>query len=177
MKRSTAGRAIRDSSLRSNEKLIMLALLDRADNEDCAIPAWRSPSLLAVEKDTSLSHATVLKTLAHLELHGWLQRDGAKRGQVAGTKRAGMGRSATRWSLLPGAIPGDCSCPKPDRSARDQSRTPDRSTADQPDWSTEVPVPAGQDPDRTKGGREGESKEWEWPDDTIGSEVNGRMSA
>ena len=49
----------------------MLALLDRADNDDCRIPAWRSPSLLAVEEDTGLSHRAVVIGVAHLEA-AWL---------------------------------------------------------------------------------------------------------
>ena len=173
MRRGEAGRLIRDSSLSSTEKLVMLALLDRADNDDCAIPPWRSPSLLAVEKDTSLAHSTVLKTVAHLELHGWLQRSGSQRGQLAGTKRSGRGRSATKWTLIPGATPAACNCPKPDRPSRGLSRKPDRPVSDHPDWSAGTPETAGHDPDCTKGGREGgKVGGLTWDEDSIGAEVN-----
>jgi hypothetical protein len=155
MRRGAADRLVRDSALRPHDKLVMLALLCRADNEDCKIPAWRSPSLSAVERDTSLSHATVLKVIEHLEKHLWLARDGQRRGQLAGTKGAGRGRSATAWRLLPGDAPLDCNCPKPDRSARDQSRKQIGREATNLDWSDGEPESAGEAPDCTKGVREG----------------------
>jgi hypothetical protein len=178
VKRGPAGRAIRDSALRPNEKLVMLALLDRAENEDSTIPAWRSPSLRAVESDTSLAHSTVVTVLAHLEFHGWLERTGQKRGQMPKTKESGRGRSSTRWALLPHDFaPVACTCPKPDRSPRGQSKNQiGRETANL-DRSRTDTVSAGQDPDGTKGGRDegdrggempkpeylGGPKDWGWP--------------
>ena len=151
MRRGPAGRLIRDSALRPNEKLVMMVLLDRADNDDCAIPVWRSPSLLAVEHDTSLAHSTVVKTVAHLEMHGWLERSGQKRGQVSKTKGSGRGHTATRWKLIPDDAPLACTCPKPDRPSRDQSpRKIGRETAN-PDWPNDSTVSAGQSSDSTKG--------------------------
>jgi hypothetical protein len=114
VRRGEAGRLIRDSALKPNEKLILLALLDRADNEDCAIPAWRSPSLTAVQKDTSLARSTVAATVAHLEMHGWLRREGQKAGQKPGTRHSGSGRSATRWRILPDDFALPCICKKAD---------------------------------------------------------------
>jgi hypothetical protein len=172
---------IRDSALRSNEKLIMLALLDRADNDTCEIPAWRSPSLLAVKQDTSLASSTVAATIAHIELHGWLKRDGQKRGQKPGTKHSGRGRSATRWALIPDGVVLPCNCAKPDRPSRGQSPVQNVREADHLDCPDDEDVAAGQEPYLTKGGRgeggrDGEwlkdVAEWGWPEDSVGAEVN-----
>lgn len=161
----------------------MFALLDRANNEDCAIPAWLSPSLTAVEHDTGLARSTVASALAHLELHGWLRREGQKRGQVAKTKQSGRLRSTTRWGLLPDDfIPGDCSCPKPDRPSRALSKSQIGRVEDHLDSPSDMPVSAGQTPGGSKGLRD-EGSRWEvmeaWPDDTVGSDMNvatnGRM--
>lgn len=155
MKRGPAGRAIRDSTLRPNEKLVMLALLDRADNEDSVIPPWRSPSLKAVESDTSLAHSTVVTVLAHLEMHGWLERSGQKRGQMPKTKESGRGRSSTRWAILPHDFaPVACTCPKPDRSSRGQSDRKIGRTETNLDRSRGDTVSAGQDARCTKGVRD-----------------------
>lgn len=187
VKRGPAGRAIRDSALRPNEKLVMLALLDRADNEDSTIPAWRSPSLRAVESDTSLAHSTVVTVLAHLEMHGWLERSGQKRGQMPKTKESGRGRSSTRWALLPHDFaPVGCTCPKPDRPSRDQSKNQIGREATNPDRSRGEAVSAGQGTDGTKGGRDegdrgkgmpepaylGGPKVWDWPEDSAGAWAN-----
>lgn len=189
MRRSTAGRAIRDSSLRPNERLVMFALLDRANNDDCTIPHWLAPSLTAVEHDTGLSRSTVAAAVAHLELHGWLQRDGQKRGQVPKTKQSGRMRSVTRWSLLPhDFIPGDCACPKPDRPSRGPSKVKKVRGEDHLDSPSALPVSAGQPRGGSEGLRGEGSSRWEvleeipatvedWPADTIGCEANGRMSA
>jgi hypothetical protein len=135
----------------------MLALLDRADNEDSTIPAWRSPSLRAVESDTSLAHSTVVTVLAHLEMHGWLERSGQKRGQMPKTKESGRGRSSTRWALLPHDFaPVACICPKPDRPPRDQSKNQIGREATNPDRSRSNTASAGQEPDSTKGVIRGE---------------------
>lgn len=152
MKRSAAGRAIRDSSLRPNERLVMLVLLDRANNDDCTIPHWLAPSLAAVEHDTGLAHSTVITALAHLEKHGWLRREGQKRGQVAKTKQSGRMRSVTRWSLFPDDyVPGDCACPKRDRSPSGQSKSQIVRGAANLDRSAASTISAGQ----TAGGSEG----------------------
>jgi hypothetical protein len=142
----------------------MLALLDRSDNDNCVIPAWRAPSLLAVQKDTSLSHAAVVKTLRHLEMHGWLERTGQKAGQKAGTKRSGRGRTSTRWALLPlDFAPPSCTCTKPDRPPRSQSGAEIGHQGANPDWITDAPCDPRQNLDCTKGGRdEGESR-WGGP--------------
>ena len=184
VKRSTAGRAIRDSALRPNERLVLFALLDRANNDDCVIPHWLAPSLTAVQHDTGLARSTVAAALAHLELHGWLVREGQKRGQVARTKLSGRLKSVTRWSLLPhDFVPGDCSCTKPDSPHRGPSERQIGRETDHLDSPSGVPVSAGQTPDSSKGLRDKGSR-WEvmenWPDDTIGNEVNaaenGRMN-
>lgn len=160
----------------------MLALLDRSNNEDSVIPDWRSPSLWAIEKDTGLSRRSVTGLIRHLEQHRWLQRTGQKRGQLAGTKGPGRGRSATRWELIPGDIPEECSCPKPDRAASNRSEIQIGQQVPPSDRANEEVVSAGQIADCTKGGREGGSREagaahgtedpWAWPADSIGAEVN-----
>jgi hypothetical protein len=172
VKRSEADRLVRDSALRPNEKLIMLALLCRADNDGCQIPAWRSPSLLAVQRDTSLAHSTVVKTVAHLEMHGWLSRSGQKRGKV---QKSARGRSVTVWHLIPAAIPAGCDCPVPDRPSRGQSRTSNRSADGQFNRPDDISVSAAQAQDCTKGVREGAEVEGDgWPEDSVGAEVNSR---
>lgn len=161
MRRGQAGRLIRDSRLKPSEKLIMLALLERADNESCAIPAWRSPSLLAIEEDTSLSHRAVVRGVAHLEAHGWLERSGQRRGQLPGTKHSGRGRSATRWALMPlDCAPPPCSCPKPDRAPGIQSAGQIVPGVSNLDWIQAPAITAGQQPDCTKGGRDEGEREW-----------------
>lgn len=152
MKRSTAGRAIRDSSLRPNERLVMFALLDRANNEDCAVPHWLAPSLTAVAHDTGLARSTTAATVAHLELHGWLRREGQKAGQMAKTKQSGRLRSGTRWHLFPDDfVPGDCSCAKPDGPRRGLSKRQIGRVGDHLDSPGGVSVSAGQ----AMGGSEG----------------------
>jgi hypothetical protein len=181
VRRSEAGRAIRDSALTPSEKLILLALLDRADNEDSKIPHWRSPSLPALERDTSLGHATVLRLLPHLEQHRWLLREGQRRGQLKGTKGAGRGRSATVWRLLPGDVPEECDCPKaekkprrpkPDRSVTDQSAAENGPQWTRLDWSTDIGVYAGQGTGDTKGVRDRGEGEWGWPEGSEGEGAN-----
>jgi hypothetical protein len=137
----------------------MLALLDRADNDDCVIPPWRAPSLRAVDRDTSLAHSTVARVLAHLELHGWLNREGRKPGQMASTRGAGRGRSGTRWTLIPGAVPGQCGCARPDGPVRKPPDSQMVRSSDRLDGPIGSDVPAGHDPDRTKGVSEGENRE------------------
>jgi len=175
MRRGPAGRLIRGSALRPNEKLVMLALLDRADNEDCKIPAWRSPSLTAVGQDTSLARSTVVVTLAHLELHGWLERSGRKAGQMAGSKQSGRGRSGTRWALFPlDFAPGPCSCRKPDSPARGPSKRQKVRTEDHPDSPSDHLAAAGQAVNRAKGVREeGEGRWMGQPGGFFDAEANG----
>lgn len=172
MRRGEAGRLIRDSALRPNEKLILLALLDRADNEDCTIPAWRSPSLTAVQKDTSLARSTVAATVAHLEMHGWLSRDGQKAGQKPGTRHSGSGRSATRWRILPDGFAMPCTCKKADGPSGGPSESQIGRGADHLDSPGEDQVSAGRPWDCTKGGRDEGNGEWGWPEDSVGAEVN-----
>ena len=153
MKRGAAGKLIRRSTaLRPSEKLIMLTLLERADNADSTLPY--SPSLTRIKAETKLSHASVIDGLAHLELHGWLSREQRQPGQLAGTRGAGYGCGRVRYCLIPAEIT-PCSCPR----ARSARRLPDRSTnhvqtgqeLTHLDRSTAMPVSAGQDATRTKG--------------------------
>ena len=177
VKRSTAGRAIRDSSLRPNERLVLLTLLDRANNDDCAIPHWLAPSLTGVAHDTGLARSTAAATVAHLELHGWLRREGQKAGQMAKTKQSGRLKSGTRWRLFPDDfVPGDCSCAKPDGPHRGPSKRQIVRVEDHLDSPSGVPVSAGQTPGGSEGLIRDEGSRWEvmgnWPDDTIGGEIN-----
>jgi hypothetical protein len=189
VRRGQAGRLVRDSSLKPNERFIMLVLLDRANNDDCTIPAWCSPSLQAVEHDTGLAHSTVVKSLAHLEMHLWLAREGQKRGQVAKTKGSGRGRTATRWTLMPDGGPLACNCPKPDRPSRDQSPPQIGRGEANLDRPNDIGVLAGQVSDCTEGSVTRVSREgkpwrgengdylggpvpWGWPGDSVGAEVN-----
>jgi hypothetical protein len=175
VRRGPAGRLIRDSKLKPSEKLIMLALLERADNDTCAIPAWRSPSLRALEEDTSLSHRAVIRGVAHLELHGWLERTGQRRGQLPGTKHSGHGRSATRWALLPLDYgPAACACARPDRATSIQSDSKIVPEVSNLDWIPASAVPAGEEPRCTKGGREeGEGRWMGQPGGFFDAEANG----
>jgi DNA-binding transcriptional MocR family regulator len=137
----------------------MFALLDRANNDDCTVPHWLAPSIAAVEHDTGLAHSTVVTALAHLEKHGWLRREGQKCGQVAKTKQSGRLKSTTRWSLFPDDfVPGDCSCPKPDRSSHGQSGSQIVRRAANLDRSAAPIVSAGQTPGGSKGLRDEGSK-------------------
>ena len=153
MKRGAAGKLIRRSKdLRPSEKLIMLTLLDPANNMDCGIPY--SPSLTRIQRETKYSRATVIDGLAHLELHGWLTRENRQPGQLPGTKLEGRDKGRVIYRLLPGEIT-PCTCPR----ARSARRLPGRSTSHSEtgqmlthlDRSTEMPVSAGQDADDSKG--------------------------
>lgn len=138
----------------------MFALLDRANNDDCTIPHWLAPSLTAVVHDTGLARSTVAAIIAHLELHGWLLREGQKRGQVPKTKQSGRMRSVTRWSLLPhDFVPGDCTCPKPDRPSRGPSERQKVRTEDHLDSPSNRLVRAGQTASGSEGLRGEGSKE------------------
>ena len=141
----------------------MLALLDRADNDDCVIPAWRAPSLSAAAQDTSLARSTAAAALAHLELHGWLERSGQKSGQMKGTRHSGSGKSGTRWALVPlDYAPGPCKC-KPDSPARGPSRSQIVRVEDHPDSPSDQAIPARQTEDYTKGGRDEGGMVWGSP--------------
>jgi hypothetical protein len=156
MTRGAAGRLIRRSALRPSERLILLALLDRADNATCDI-RW-SPSLTRLQAETGLSRTTICDALRHLEMHGWVSRDERTPGQVPGHHGTGKGYGRTRYRLLPGAIQS-CDCPPRSRPVPDSpvaalSPAPDSPVGGLSDSPDDIAISPGQRPNEYKGSNE-----------------------
>lgn len=107
MRRGEAWKPLRERGgwMRLSEKAVFYVLLDRADNADCSIPGWMTPSLVQLAEACGCSSSTVKLALNHLELHKWLNRDSKP--------NAGRGHKASY--RLDGGQP--CDCPKPAKRA------------------------------------------------------------
>ena len=71
MKRSHAERAVSESTLTRSERLVMMMLLRRADNDDCTvIPSWRTPTVKLLAAECALSERRLRRILGHLAAHG-----------------------------------------------------------------------------------------------------------
>jgi DNA-binding PadR family transcriptional regulator len=87
-------RAVLWSSLESSARLLVLALLTKADVETAVIPAEHSPSLTTLQQMTGLSLSSVKDWLNALEDAGWVKRTRRLRGRDA---------DRTTYALLIGA--------------------------------------------------------------------------
>jgi DNA-binding transcriptional MocR family regulator len=85
-----------------SEKAVFYALLERADNNDCSIPTYMTPSLDQLAEAVGGVKSTVVRALDHLEDHGWLTRT---RTTKSGARGPGRGHKTT-YQLLSG-----CECP------------------------------------------------------------------
>lgn len=102
MNRNAADRLVkRCGYLSPAERLVFLALLGVADNADCAVPEWMTPTVTALIEWTSLGRRTVLYAIAHLERHGWIERKSSR----------GRGHK-NEYALVARAPDDDCNCPK-----------------------------------------------------------------
>jgi DNA-binding MarR family transcriptional regulator len=83
MKRGEAGKHQRTHGrwMRPSERLVFFVLLDRADNSDCTIPAFMTPSLPQLAEAIGYSPSAAAEALSHLEKHGWLERSRSKGGR------------------------------------------------------------------------------------------------
>lgn len=113
MKRNDAGRIVkRCAYLAPTDKLVFLMLLEGADNTNCTVPDYMTPTTPELAVWTSLSLATVKRSIRHLELHGWLQRDPGR----------GRGRKST-YGLVPREPDACCGCEKVSlRALSDESK-------------------------------------------------------
>jgi hypothetical protein len=103
-----------------SERAVFLALLERADNEDCSIPPYVTPSLVQLAEMAGCSKSAAALALGHLEWHGWVER-----------KRSKGGRSRkTAYQLREGFPCGpECDQRRPlsPRAGRQSSPPPKRS--------------------------------------------------
>jgi hypothetical protein len=83
MRRGDAHKHLREHGhwMQMSERVVFYALLERADNNDCAIPGFMTPSLVQLAGDCSCSKASVATALRHLEHHSWIGRGRGKGGR------------------------------------------------------------------------------------------------
>jgi hypothetical protein len=110
-----------------SEKTVFYALLERADNADCSVPAFMTPGLAQLAEAVGGSKSTVVLALNHLEHHGWVIR---KRAGSKDTGRTGRGHKTT-YQLLDGfpCTPG-CDYWRPSPGQRRQSSPPQKVSDD-----------------------------------------------
>lgn len=120
MRRGEAWKALRDHGgwMRLSERAVFLALLERADNTDCKIPDFMTPSLEQLAKACCGAKSTVTLALDHLERHAWVTR--------TRIDRPGRGQKTT-YQLHHGC---QCECSKEsDRRTLSRQKGSDRRTA------------------------------------------------
>jgi hypothetical protein len=61
--------------MRAADRAVFLCLIRRANNDDCVIPPQFTLSLERISTKTGYHVSTVPRSLAHLELHRWIQRE------------------------------------------------------------------------------------------------------
>lgn len=166
MKRSEAEAMIERSDMRAADRAVFLCLMRRADNQTCEIPARFAPSLESIARRTGSHVSTIKRSLTHLELHRWIQRERTK----GGRKRKDGRTYRTGYLIIPNGTPLPCDCTKqapgkPSKQARDEPVSSTKQAhSEPPNRRIEVLVSAGQAPDCTEGlrcrgevGREGAS--------------------
>ena len=96
MRRGEAWKHLREYGpwMRVTERAVFLALLERSNNGDCAIPPRFTPGLDQLAEVVCCSRATVTRALAHLELHGWVKR----------TRSVGGARCKSTYQLTAGGV-------------------------------------------------------------------------
>jgi hypothetical protein len=97
MRRGEAWKPLREYGgwMRLAEKAVFYALLERSNNDDCAIPYRYTPSLAQLAEAVGGSKSTVVLALDHLEWHRWIHR---KR-----VSNPGRGHKTT-YQLIPGGF-------------------------------------------------------------------------
>jgi hypothetical protein len=99
VKRSDVERKVAESNLAMAEKLTMMMLARRADNDTGIVPDWYTPTQAQLAAEVTVSVRWLRELLGHLERHGWVK---VASGRGRGHKSA--------YSLIPGADPGICQC-------------------------------------------------------------------
>jgi hypothetical protein len=106
--RNAAGMKVkRCDYLTAAERLVFLALLEVANNVDCKVPDFQTPSVPKLVRETHLSRTTVKAAIKHLAIHGWIDHESG----------VGQGR-LSKYHLCPGEPNAECgpSCTKGRRS-------------------------------------------------------------
>lgn len=79
MRRGEAGKLVsRCDYLTAADKSVFRTLLERANNDDCKIPPFQTPTVPELILATSLHRATVFRSMTHLETHKWMVRTAGK---------------------------------------------------------------------------------------------------
>lgn len=107
MRRALAERAVSESTLTMSERTVMMMLLRRSNNEDCAIPVWNTPTIAWLATEIPVTERRLRRILAHLVKHGWLEYTPGTPGRQP-VRQAGKGKG--RFLLLPGP-PEQCRPP------------------------------------------------------------------
>lgn len=178
MKRNEAEAMIERSDMRAADRAVFLCLIRRANNHDCVIPPQFTLSLARLSTKTGYHLSTVARSLAHLELHRWIQRERSK----GGRKRKDGANHRTRYLVLECGTPLACDCSKQSRdTSPKQSHEANRNSR------VEVVVFAGQTPNLGEGLRDREvvggeyvlepvttwPDSWsQWPAGSIGEAAN-----
>jgi hypothetical protein len=95
VRRGEAWKPLRENGgwMRTPERAVFLALLERSNNDDCSIPPKMTPGLAGLAEMACCSKSTVALALKHLERHNWLTRKQSKGGAGCKTTyqlRAGL---------------------------------------------------------------------------------------
>ena len=98
-------RAVLGSQLDPYARLIMLALLAKADNRTAVIPPEHTPSLTTIQAMTGLGRSSVTEYLGMLESGGWVSRTKPQNKER---------RERTQYALHPGESP----LQRPSRASR-----------------------------------------------------------
>jgi hypothetical protein len=161
MRRSEAENLIGRSDMRPADRLVFLRITHRADNETCEIPARFVPSLGKLSAETGLHLSTVARSLAHLELHRWIQRERSK----GGRRRADGENHRTRYLVIACGTPLPCDCSKQSHSARVSASKRSHSASLNSRFG--AAVSAAQPAYCTEGRSEGGSTVGDWPSRTA----------
>jgi hypothetical protein len=114
VRRSEAEAMIERSDMPQADRHVFLTIVRRANNDDCVIPPQFTLGLDGISTKTGLHMSTVARSLAHLELHRWIQRERS----TGGRKRKDGSNHRTRYLIIACGTPLPCDCPKPSRRAR-----------------------------------------------------------
>jgi hypothetical protein len=180
MRRGEAWKPLRERGgwMQMSERVVFYVLLERADNADCTVPAFMTPSLAQLAEDCSCSKASVATALRHLEHHGWVERNRSKGGR--GHKTAyrlsdgfPCGPGCDYWRPSPQT--GKQSHPRshpitPPKRSNEQTVSPPKQSNEQTEKrSNEVTQTPRSDPVSGEGLVKGEGKEGSASQPVVGS--------
>jgi hypothetical protein len=151
VRRGEAWKPLREHGkwMRLSERAVFLALLERSDNADCAIPAHMTPSLVQLAEACCCSVSAVKLALDHLDRHGWLIR-----------KRTRGGRGHKTTYQLDHGWPCPLTCEK---RATQKPVSGDKQATQKPEKQAKTySYPRRSGPVSDEGIREGEVREGTW---------------